>query len=130
MCSLLTELGITIPAPPIIYCDNDGATYLCSNPVFHSRMKLVALDYHFIRDQVQSGALQVAHVSFVDQPVDALTKSLPRSRHLLLCGKIGLSSRSSILQGHMVANTHMEAVIGKICQRRHIIKKHKTNMAT
>ena len=50
ICSLLTELGVTLPKLPVIYYDNVGATYLCSNPVFHSRMKHVAIDYHFIRD--------------------------------------------------------------------------------
>lgn len=33
--SLLTKLGVTLPAPHVIYCDNVGATYLCSNPIFH-----------------------------------------------------------------------------------------------
>ena len=58
ICSLLTELDIKLPAAPVIYCDNVGATYLCANPVFHSRMKHLALDYHFIRGNVQSGALR------------------------------------------------------------------------
>ncbi|RVW92226.1 Retrovirus-related Pol polyprotein from transposon RE1 [Vitis vinifera] len=48
ICSLLTKLGVTLPQQPVIYCDNVGATHLCSNLVFHSRMKHVALDYHFI----------------------------------------------------------------------------------
>lgn len=46
--SLLTELRVTLPHTPVVYCDNVGATYLCANPVFHSRMKHLALDYHFI----------------------------------------------------------------------------------
>ena len=40
-------------------------------------MKHVAFDYHFIRDQVQSGALHVTHVSLADQLANALTKPLP-----------------------------------------------------
>ena len=43
-------------------------------------MKHVAIDYHFIQDQVQHGALRVAHVSSEDQLADALNKSLPRGR--------------------------------------------------
>nr|CAN80558.1 hypothetical protein VITISV_023041 [Vitis vinifera] len=76
ICSFLTELSVTLPTPPVIYCDNVGATYLCSNPVFHSSMKYVAIDYHFIRDQVQSGALRVTHFSLTNQFADALTKPL------------------------------------------------------
>ena len=52
VCYLLTDLGIDLSRAPIIYCDNTIATQLCSNPVFHSRMKHVAMDFHFIRDQV------------------------------------------------------------------------------
>lgn len=57
ICTLLTELSVALPQQPVVYCDNVGATNLCSNPVFHSRMKHVALDYHFIREQVQNGLL-------------------------------------------------------------------------
>lgn len=46
--NVLGELGLSSSALPVIYCDNVGATNLCSNPMFHSRMKHVALDYHFI----------------------------------------------------------------------------------
>lgn len=91
ICSLLSELGITITTAPVIYCDNVGATYLCANPVFHSRMKHIALDYHFVRSQVQSGALRVAHISTHDQLDDALTKPLPRSTFQLLTNKIGVA---------------------------------------
>lgn len=30
---------------------NRISTYLAANPMFHSRMKVIALDYHFIRHQ-------------------------------------------------------------------------------
>ena len=93
VCFLLTDLGLTLPTAPIIYCDNVGATQLCSNPIFHSRMKHVAIDFHFIRDQVQTGSLRVAHVSSKDQLADALTKPLPRSNFQTIKSKIGLASR-------------------------------------
>ncbi|KAG7559324.1 hypothetical protein ISN45_Aa05g009200 [Arabidopsis thaliana x Arabidopsis arenosa] len=90
VCSLLTELGVTLPKTPVIYCDNVGATYLSANPVFHSRMKHLALDYHFIRDNVNAGALRVCHISTHDQLADALTKPLPRQRFIELSNKIGV----------------------------------------
>ena len=94
ICYLLSNLGVTISSCPAIYCDNIGATQLCSNPIFHSRMKHVAIDFHFIRDQVQHGALRVTHVSSTDQIAYALTMPLPRARFHHLKVKIGLLSRA------------------------------------
>ena len=99
--NLLGELSFSSTQKPIIYCDNVSATNLCSNPMFHSRMKHVALDYHFIRKQVQNSDLHVTHVASVDQLVNALTKHLPRIRFHQLLLKIGLSSRSSNLRVHI-----------------------------
>ena len=89
--SLLQELGITVPVSPVIFCDNVGATYLCANPVFHSRMKHIAIDYHFIRGLVQKGLVRVAHISTRDQLADALTKPLSRQQFVTATSKIGIT---------------------------------------
>ncbi|KAJ9562298.1 hypothetical protein OSB04_007458 [Centaurea solstitialis] len=97
--NLLKELGISIPRSPLLYCDNTGATYLCANPVYHSRMKHVALDYHFVREKVAAGTLRVHHINTKDQLADALTKPLSRAPFLHLRSKIGVSDGTSILRG-------------------------------
>lgn len=101
IASLLHELGLKLPRSPTIYCDNVGATYLCANPVFHSRMKHVALDYHFIRNQVQSGALRVIHISTKDQLADVMTKPLSRALFTNITSKIGVTRSPSILRGRI-----------------------------
>lgn len=93
LLSLMSEIGLKSSEIPVLYCDNVGATYLSANPVFHSRMKHLALDYHFVREQVQAKRLKVAHISSTDQLADALTKPLPRLRFLDLSSKIGLCSQ-------------------------------------
>lgn len=92
VCSLLSELGVSLPSIPTVYCDNVGATYLSANPVFHSRMKHLTLDFHFVRQNVQTGALRVSHISTHDQLADALTKPLPRQRFNELMRKIGVTA--------------------------------------
>ena len=99
VAQLMTELGISSSSLPVIYCDNVGATYLAANHVFHSRMKHVALDYHFVCQLVQSRLLRVVHVSSKDQFADALTKPLPRPQLELLNSKIGLSNGRSFCGG-------------------------------
>ncbi|KAJ9560019.1 hypothetical protein OSB04_005179 [Centaurea solstitialis] len=80
--NLLKELGLSMSAAPRLYCDNTGATYLCANPVYHSRMKHVALDYHFVREKVAAGTLRVHHINSFDQLADALTKTFVSSSFL------------------------------------------------
>ena len=99
--NLLTDLGVKQSLPPTLFCDNTGATYLCANPVYHSRMKHVALDYHFVHEQVSDGSLKVLHINSHDQLADALTKPLSRSPFLRLRSNIGVFDGSSILQGHI-----------------------------
>ncbi|KAK2968892.1 hypothetical protein RJ640_013235 [Escallonia rubra] len=99
--NLLHELGITLPKPPALFCDNTGATYLCANPVFHSRMKHIALDYHFVRECVTNGSLYVHHINTKDQLADILTKALNRRQFLHLRSKIGVTNGASILRGRI-----------------------------
>ncbi|PNX56481.1 putative copia-type protein [Trifolium pratense] len=96
---LLLELGIQLPQPPTIFTDNIGANYLCTNPVFHTRMKHLAIDYHFVRDLVGKKELKVSHVPSSHQLADLLTKPLARNRHDFLTSKIGVVEPSSILRG-------------------------------
>lgn len=99
--NLLRELGHTPTTKPALYCDNMGATYVAANPKFHSKMKHLGLDYHFVRENVQNQNLRVSYISGNDQLADALTKPLPRTRFHDLMSKIGLTTRSSILRGHV-----------------------------
>ncbi|KAK2979588.1 hypothetical protein RJ640_020080 [Escallonia rubra] len=72
--SLLYELGVPKALPALLWCDNIGAIYLSSNPIFHARTKHVELDYHFVREQVKLGTLVVRFISSADQLADIMTK--------------------------------------------------------
>jgi hypothetical protein len=74
--TLLYELKISSPSTAKIWCDNMGAKYLSSNPVFHGRTKHIEVDYHFVRDRVSRKLLEVDFVSTRDQVADGFTKPL------------------------------------------------------
>ncbi|KAM2365790.1 hypothetical protein ACFX1X_004563 [Malus domestica] len=48
ICKLLIDVGLQLPSPPKLWCDNISALHLAKNPVFHARTKHVELDYHYI----------------------------------------------------------------------------------
>ena len=63
-------------------------------------MKHIAIDFHFVRDQVVCRQLRVSHVHTADQLADSFTKPLARKLFALHLSKIGLLNRSTILRGH------------------------------
>lgn len=54
-------------------------------------MKHIALNFHFVRENVQSGALRVSHLSTKDQLAVALTKPFTQVRFIELMDKIGVT---------------------------------------
>ncbi|KAM1541869.1 hypothetical protein ACFX15_011235 [Malus domestica] len=74
--SVLKDMAVILNSAPVIYCDNKSAIAISANPVFHSRIKHLDTDYHFVREKVQQGDLQVHYLSTEDQTADILTKGL------------------------------------------------------
>ena len=56
---LLVDLFDQELRPIVIYCDNQSCIRLSANPVFHDRSKHIEIRYHFIRDYVQRGVVEL-----------------------------------------------------------------------
>lgn len=78
---MLKELNVPQPRAPILWCDNLGATYLITHPVFHARTKHMEIDFHLVREKVALGALEVCFVSSANQVANAFTK--PATKEML-----------------------------------------------
>lgn len=97
--SILSEVGISSSAPPLLLCDNISATYLAANPVFHNRSKHIEIDHHFIRERVSRKQLLVRFVPSEDQIADVMTKPLLTARFQSLRSKLTVLSRPASLAG-------------------------------
>ncbi|KAG7558463.1 Zinc finger CCHC-type [Arabidopsis thaliana x Arabidopsis arenosa] len=73
---LLSEIAGTPSEKVTILIDNQSAIALTKNPVLHGRSKHIHRRYHFIRECVEHGQIEVIHVSGEEQKADILTKAL------------------------------------------------------
>ncbi|KAI5319018.1 hypothetical protein L3X38_038726 [Prunus dulcis] len=72
---VLLDLRIFLPQPPTIHCDNLSTLALSSNPVYHSRIKHLDIDFHFVRERVQKKDLFVQYIPTEEQAPGCNRKS-------------------------------------------------------
>ena len=79
--TFFSELGFPLTSLSISG-DNQGAIALAKNPEFHTRTKHIRLQYHFIREAVEEGLVNISFIPTASMPADILTKGLPRIKHI------------------------------------------------
>ena len=91
--NLYTELGfLRENVPTLIRGDNDGSIAMARNPQFHKRSKHIDIRWHWIRELVEDGTIEIESCRDPEQPVDMLTKALARPKHLTHIKDVGLVS--------------------------------------
>ena len=73
--NMFTELGYKVGPLPIC-SDNQGALFVSENAVTEKRTKHIDIRYHYIRDVIEQGHVEVLFVPGIDNPADIFTKNL------------------------------------------------------
>ncbi|GJU19085.1 retrovirus-related pol polyprotein from transposon TNT 1-94 [Tanacetum coccineum] len=87
--SQLTDCGLRFNKV-LMYCDNKSAIALCCNNVQHSRLKHIEIRYHFIKEQVENGVVELYFVRMEYQLANIFTKALCLERIEFLIDKLGM----------------------------------------
>ncbi|GJY31615.1 retrovirus-related pol polyprotein from transposon TNT 1-94 [Tanacetum coccineum] len=85
----LTDYGFHFDKIPM-YCDSKAAIAISCNPVPHSRTKHIDVRYHFIKEQVEKGIVELFFVGTEYQLADLFTKALPEDRFKYLVRRLGM----------------------------------------
>ena len=85
----MRDFGITYTHVPLL-CDSTSAISVAKNPVLHSKTKHIEVRYHFLRDNVEKGNIDLSHVSTQDQLADIFTKPLDQATFARLRGELGV----------------------------------------
>ncbi|GKB96722.1 retrovirus-related pol polyprotein from transposon TNT 1-94, partial [Tanacetum coccineum] len=73
-----------------IFCDNTSAIAISNNPVLHSRTKHIDIRYHFIRDHILKGDIELHFVPTDLQLADIFTKPLSKPSFTRLVAELGM----------------------------------------
>nr|GEX21308.1 hypothetical protein [Tanacetum cinerariifolium] len=89
MRTQLTGYGFHFDKIPM-YCDSKAAIAILCNPVQHSRTKHIDVRYHFRKEKVENGIVELFFVGTEYQLADVFTKALPEDRFKYLVRQLGM----------------------------------------
>ncbi|GJY87123.1 hypothetical protein Tco_0501751 [Tanacetum coccineum] len=92
----LKDATWTRKAPQVpIFFDNTSAIAISNNPVLHSRTKHIDIRYHFIRDHVLKGDIELYFIPTQYQLADIFTKPLDEPTFKRLIVELGMRNINS-----------------------------------
>ncbi|GKB63342.1 retrovirus-related pol polyprotein from transposon TNT 1-94, partial [Tanacetum coccineum] len=89
MKSQFSDYDIHYKMVPIFY-DNPSAISISNNPILHSRTKHIDIRYHFIRDYILKGDIELHFISTEYQLADLFTKPLDKPTFTRLKAELGM----------------------------------------
>ncbi|GJV05880.1 hypothetical protein Tco_1343536 [Tanacetum coccineum] len=73
-----------------MYCDSKSAIAISCNPVQHSKTKHIDIRYHFIKEHIEKGTVEIYFFGTEYQLADLFTKALPKERFEYLVHRIDM----------------------------------------
>ncbi|GJY89986.1 retrovirus-related pol polyprotein from transposon TNT 1-94 [Tanacetum coccineum] len=87
--SQLADYDILYDKVPI-FCENTSAISISNNPVLHSRTKHIDIRYHFIKDHILKGDIELHYVPTKLHLADIFTKPLAEPSFTRLIAELGM----------------------------------------
>ncbi|GJW42283.1 retrovirus-related pol polyprotein from transposon TNT 1-94 [Tanacetum coccineum] len=106
--SQLADYDVIYDKVPI-FCNNTSVIAISNNPVLHSRTKCIDIMYHFIRDHILKGDIELHLVPTDLQLADIFTKSLAEPSFTRLVAELGMCCDLDATLQHVVALSTTEA---------------------
>ena len=88
----LSDVFHPLMCPVLLYCGNMSAIAVANNDKYHARTKHINIRYHFIREAITRGLIDLRHCPTEDMATDIFTKTLPRPTFEQLRLLVGVTS--------------------------------------
>eukprot|EP00056_Hartaetosiga_gracilis_P009799 m.142034 g.142034 ORF g.142034 m.142034 type:complete len:195 (-) comp13195_c0_seq50:4143-4727(-) len=90
--------GATLQQPTILYSDNQPAIRVTTRSA--TRMRHILIKYHYIRDCVDNGRIELKYLPTNDMVADLLTKILPKPQTTKFCTMLYSASQHPLTRQH------------------------------
>ena len=100
MSQLTAVLEVRPQEATTLFEDNQSAISMTKNPQFHGRSKHISIKYHFIRDQVEKGAVELKYCPTKEMVADMMTKGLPKEQFMKLRSMAGVTTLQGFYSGN------------------------------
>jgi hypothetical protein len=78
---LLESLGISVKLPIIVRIDNNGAIFMAENASSGVRTRHIDTRYHFIREHIEDGFIEIVFVRTSDNDANIFTKNVNKETY-------------------------------------------------
>jgi hypothetical protein len=106
LCTFIRELCGETKKPIMIHCNNQGAIALSKDNRFHTWMKNIDIQYHFIHEAVEDGKVSVVYIPTDDNLADIFMKPLSKAKFCCFIELLGLWSIKAVNHWDGVGRPH------------------------
>ena len=89
---ILQDIGVPVEDATVLKCDNQSCMAIAKNPMFHARTKHIEIQYHYVRELIEDGVIELEYCPTEDNCAYIFTKALGSD---LLVSALGRTRSSS-----------------------------------
>ena len=96
MKRILDNIGLSSCKCVKIHCDNSSTIKMSKNPIFHGRTKHIDVKFHFLRELVKEGVVELIFCGTNEQIADIMTKPLKLESFVKMRNMLGVQGMEDL----------------------------------
>lgn len=90
LTQMANEINGNIVNKVVLYCDNQSTIKLSESDAFRPRTKHIDIRYHYLREKIDEGVIDVKYMPTEHMTADSLTKAVTKEKHQFCTKQFGL----------------------------------------